>query len=83
MTPSGLRQQEMQLKKARDSASSSIGEMVSLGELLLTTQVQTYMEQAVLPLVIEQLPDLHFRVQKCYALLLTAAKLVGCNFEFK
>jgi hypothetical protein len=32
------------------------------------------MERMVLPLV---LPNLHFQVQKCYALLLTAAKLVG------
>ena len=76
VTPSDLRRQEMLLKEARGRASASIGEMISLGHQLLTPQVQTYMERTVLPLVIDKLPNLHFRVQKCYALLLTAAKLV-------
>jgi hypothetical protein len=67
----------MLLKEARGRASASIGEMISLGHHLLTPQVQTYMERMVLPLVIDKLPNLHFRIQKCYALLLTAAKLVG------
>ena len=69
----------MLLNKARDRASASIGEMVSLGHHLLTQQVQTYMEQTVLPIVIDQLPDLHFRVQKCYALLLTACRPIATS----
>ena len=36
-----------------------------------------YLDQTVLPLVTECLPNVHFRVQKCYAMLLTAAKLVS------
>ena len=78
-SPMQLRKMEMMLKTARINASASIGVMISMGKMLLTTRVQEYLEQQLLPLVVQQLPNVHFRVQKCYALLLTAAKLVSYN----
>lgn len=79
-TASHLRQNEILLKEARKNASSGIGTMISLGHTLVSCEVQSYLNTSVLPMVIEHLPDAHFRVQKCYALLLTAAKLVSEHY---
>ena len=69
----------MMLKKARVDASASIGSMIALGASLMSQESQHYLDQIALPLVTEYLPNVHFRVQKCYALLLTAAKLVSIH----
>ena len=59
-------------------ASASIGSMIALGNLLLS---QESLDQTVLPLVTECLSNVnvHFRAQKRYTLLLTAAKLVSAQ----
>ncbi len=67
----------MKLKEARVNASSSIGIMIGLGRSLVSAESQLHLNDHVLPFVIQYLPNVHFRVQKCYALLLTAAKLVS------
>ena len=67
------------LKEARIKASSSIGLMIALGHYLLSPEVQSQLDETILPVVIDHLPPVHFRVQKCYALLLMAAKLVSEN----
>lgn len=75
-SPSDLRTQEMLLKQARVKASASIGVMIALGYRLLSPEVQEYLDRVVLPVVAEHLSTVHFRVQKCYALLLTSAQQV-------
>lgn len=77
MSPIQLRKSEMMLKDARKNASSSIGILIEMGDQLLARNAQQFRDEIVLPLVVEKLPTVHFRVQKCYALLLTAAKLVS------
>ena len=66
----------MLLKQARVEASASIGVMIALGYRLLSPEVQKYLDQVVLPVVTEHLSTVHFRMQKCYALLLTSAQQV-------
>lgn len=67
----------MKLKQARIDASASFGTLVALGESLMTEKSQHYLDHTALPLVATCLPGVHFRVQKCYALLLTAAYTVS------
>ena len=69
----------MALKQARMNASASFGVMVSLGNAMKSEESQEYIDQVALPLVVDCLPLVHFRVQKCYALLLAAAKLVSAS----
>ena len=68
---------ETKLKKARSMASSSIGEVIDMGRVLMSKNAQDYLHQNVLPMVCEKLPKVHFRIQKCYALILTAAQVVS------
>ena len=63
-------------KKARMKASSSLGLLISLGEYIISVEVQKLF-QRILKVVSEELSSLHFRAQKCYTLILMAAYLVG------
>lgn len=65
------------LKQARMDASASFGVMIALGNSMMPEESQDYIDQVAVPLVVDCLPSVHFRVQKCYGLLLTAAKLVS------
>ena len=78
-SPSNLRRCEMQLKQARKDASASFGTLIALGESIMAEENQKYLDDTALPLVAASLPGLHFRVQKCYALLLIATKTVSAN----
>ena len=81
-SPSDLRTQEMLLKQARVEASASICVMIALGYRLLSPEVQKYLDQVVLPVVTEHLSTVLFRMQKCYALLLTSAQQVWRDRKF-
>ena len=82
-SPSDLRIQEMLLKQARVEASASMCVMIALGYRLLSPEVQKYLDQVVLPVVTEHLRiNVRFRVQKCYALLLTSAQQVWEYHKF-
>lgn len=67
----------MVLKEVRRKASSAIGIMIAMGENLVSPGSQFHLNNALLPMVSDCLPDVHFRVQKGYALLLIVAKLVS------
>ena len=67
----------MKLKQARKDASASFGTLVALGESIMAEENQHYLDDTAPPLVATSLPSVHFRVQKCYALPLTAAKTVS------
>lgn len=79
VSPMELRKSEMMLKKVRKNASSSIGSLIALGDQLLSSKSQRFLEKELLPVIVKKLHAVHFRVQKCYALLLTAAHLVSYN----
>lgn len=65
------------MKQARNAASASIGDIIALGEALVQEDTVHFYERKVLPFVQSELPGVHYRVQKCYALVLTVAKLVS------
>ncbi len=65
------------LKESRKNAASSIGLMIALGRSLLSKESQSNLNNKILPSVVQLLPELHFRVQKSYSLVLAAAKLVS------
>ena len=70
-------QQERAMKEARHAASASIGNIIALGEDISREDTMHFFEQKVLPFVQSKLPGVHYRVQKCYSLVLTVAKLVS------
>ena len=66
-----LNQREKEaLKRACQYASSSIGVLISMGEKIKNELFQDYINESLLSLVREALPDADFRIQKSYALLL-------------
>lgn len=73
-----LRENEMLLKDARKKASSGIGMLISIGHKLVAPEWQSHLN--ILPFVTNELPHVHFRVQKSYALLLLVSKLVSYNY---
>ena len=70
LSPVEQARHETALIDARAAASGSIGELIKLGEKLSSYD-------SLLPFVCTHLPDVHFRVQKCYALVLNTAELVS------
>lgn len=76
VAPSEQAKTEAMLKRARSGASAAIGEIIKLGGKLISPEVQQRMQRHHLPFIIQHMPSLHFRVQKCYGLALTAAELV-------
>lgn len=74
-----LRENEMLLKDARKKASSGIGILISIGRKLVAPEWQSHLNNIILPFVTNELPHVHFRVQKSYALLLVS-KLVSYNY---
>ena len=83
LSPSQQARTEMILKEARSSASAAVGEIIKLGGKLISSEVQLHLQNHHLPFVIQHMPSLHFRVQKCYALALTAAELVRTSLNIK
>lgn len=66
------------MKAAREEASAGVGHVIAMGYELISAERQMHCLTGILPVVCEALPDLHLRVQKCYALVLTVAEMVGC-----
>ena len=67
------------LKIACQHASSSIGILISIGDKLKATHFQTHISKDLLPLVCAALPEVDFRVQKSYALLLGIGEEVSAE----
>lgn len=71
---------EDSLSKARKESSGAIGYITSLATLLVSKSARNYTKKMLLPFVAKHLPSVHLRVQKCYALVIVAARLVGFCF---
>ena len=74
-TPSDEHLQEA-LKKAAVEASASIGDLISLGEKLTSPEAKKYIREKIIPFVQSTAQGMPYRVQKCYAVVLSAARLV-------
>ena len=68
---------EMKMRAARTMASASMGHIISLGKELVSADRQQHINANILPFVCKHLPTVHYRVQKCYALMLAVAELVS------
>ena len=71
-----MRDVEMKLKDARRNASAAIGHMIAVRCHLLSPEAQAYLTKSLLPFVSQNLPNVHFRVQKSYSQLLLVCKIV-------
>ena len=71
------REKEELLKQACQHASCSIGSLISIGETIMSEEFQKCINEELLPLVYDALPDADFRIQKSYALLLGIGKEVS------
>ena len=78
-----MRDVETKLKDARRNASAATGHMIAVRCHLLSPEAQAYLTKAVLPFVSRNLPNVHFRVQKCSQLLLVCkiVRLMNNNFN--
>ena len=76
LPPCELLKCEALLKESRKKSSAAVGHVIKLGSQLLSEEVTKHMQDVILPFVCEKLDSVHFCVQKCYSLLLTASKLV-------
>ena len=65
-----------------EGASSAIGDIISLGQQLLSERVQERMIRKTVPLVARNLEGLPCRVVKAYSLLLTTVRLVRNIFYY-
>ena len=81
VSPSEHAKHEALLKEARSDASAAVGEIIRMGDHLVSASVQDHMKSQILPFVIQHTPSLHYRVQKCYALAQTAAELVSYSLQ--
>ena len=77
-TPADAHLQEA-LRKATKQASASIGALIAVGDKLL--QSRKYLSERIMPFVMDRAEGLPHRVQKCYGLVLLAAKEVSCCIE--
>lgn len=73
---------ERKLHIAMEGASSAIGDIISLGQQLLSERVQERMIRKTIPLVARNLKGLPCRVVKAYSLLLTTVRLVRNIFYY-
>lgn len=67
---------EEKMAAARSSAAAAIGHIIRMREPLVSERMRQYIGQHMLPFVSSLLPNVHFRVKKCYALVLATANLV-------
>ena len=67
----------MKMRAARTMASASMGHIVLLGKKLVSVDRQRHINTKILPYICKHLPTVHYRVQKCYALMLAVAELVS------
>ena len=68
-------QQEREMKEARNAAFAAFRGISTMGKHIVHADTSCFYEQKVLPFVVSKLPSVHYKVQKCYALVLTIAKL--------
>jgi hypothetical protein len=67
---------EEKMASARSSAAAAIGHLIRMREPLVSERMRQYIGQHMLPFVSSHLPNVHFRVKKCYALVLATGNLV-------
>ena len=65
----------------RNAASSSIGFIIGLKDRLLSPRSRSYIGELLLPFVSSNMPNVHHRTKKSYALVLLAAKLVSSSYR--
>ena len=70
--------QEAKMKIARRNASACAGELITIGAKMIAAKER--MKQSVFPCVAEHLPNVHNRIQKCYAEVLIVAEQVRIVF---
>lgn len=80
-SPSELIKSEALLREVRSVSSGAIGLIIRIGSELTSDNARQALSDVVLPFVCEHLTNSHFRVQKCYALMLSAAYRVRKLFS--
>lgn len=71
---------EERMSMTRRNASAAIGHLIKLKKPLVSKEMREHIGQSLLPFVSGCLPDVHFRVKKCYALVLATGRLVSCIY---
>lgn len=65
------------LNAIRSTTSSSIGYIIKLRGLITSESARGYIGNQLLPFLGIHMPNVHYRVKKCYALIIVAARLVS------
>ena len=68
---------EEKMADRRSYALAAIGHLIRMLEPLTSPEMREYIGEHLLPFVASHLPNVHFRVKKCYALVLAAGWLVS------
>jgi hypothetical protein len=69
------------LVQTRGSLSSCIGYLISLREALTSPISRNFIGENLMPFISQHMPSVHYRLKKCYALILASARLVSCNVD--
>ena len=64
------------MKEMFPEVSAAVGSLIGLGEKLMGTDNRHYIVEKIMPFVGEVLAGAPHRVQRCYSLVLSAARLV-------
>ena len=67
---------EEELRMASEHASSSVGALISMGNVIESPEFYKQFHDKFMKLARTELPGLHYRVHKSYALLLSIAESV-------
>ena len=67
---------EEKMASARSPAAAAIRHILTIRVPLVSERMQQYIGQHMLSFVSNHLPYVHFRVKKCYALVLATGNLV-------
>ena len=65
------------MRQMRFEASAAIGMIIKIGQELLSEDTRNTLNEIFLPFVISHLPNIHFRVQKLYSLMLSVSSIVS------
>lgn len=63
--------------ECRKACSSGVGHLIDFRESLVSPVTREYMGKYLLPFISQYMPNVHYRVKKCYALVIMAAALVS------
>jgi hypothetical protein len=64
------------LVQTRGSLSSCIGYLISLREALTSPISRNFIGENLMPFISQHMPSVHYRLKKCYALILASARLL-------